>query len=351
VRVLIIGGTGFSGPHVVHRLMDMGHEIALFHRGQTEADLPAGVQHILGDRKHLGNFADELRRFAPQTVLDMIPATAQDAWSIMSVFKGLARRVIALSSQDVYRAYGKLIGIESGPVESIPLTEDAPLRQKLYPYRDRVEGPDQPGYHYEKILVEQVMMSDPDLPGTILRLPMVYGPRDRQHRLFEYLKRMDDNRPAILLDEGLANWRWTRGYVENVAAAIALAVTDERATGRVYNVGETEALTTADWIRTIGRVAGWKGQVVGFPQDRLPAHLEVNLNTDQHLVTDSTRIRQELGYDEIVPQDEALKRTVAWERTLPPDEIDPQQFDYAAEDAALAALKAHNGSPVVNDRS
>jgi nucleoside-diphosphate-sugar epimerase len=37
MRILIIGGTRFSGPHVVRRLIDMGHQIALFHRGKTEA--------------------------------------------------------------------------------------------------------------------------------------------------------------------------------------------------------------------------------------------------------------------------------------------------------------------------
>jgi hypothetical protein len=40
---------------------------------------------------------------------------------------------------------------------------------------------------------------------------------------FTYIKRMDDGRPAILLDEAYARWRWARGYVENIAHAIALA--------------------------------------------------------------------------------------------------------------------------------
>jgi hypothetical protein len=54
----------------------------------------------------------------------------------------------------------------------------------------------------------------------------VYGLHDYQLRLLYYLKRMDDRRPAILLDEEIARWRWTRSYVENVAVAIALAVAE-----------------------------------------------------------------------------------------------------------------------------
>jgi nucleoside-diphosphate-sugar epimerase len=228
----------------------------------------------------------------------------------------------------------------------VPLTEDAPLRERLYPYRGETprpaNDPQRWADDYDKILVERAVLGTPALPGTILRLPMVYGPRDEQHRLFSYLKRMDDGRPAILLAEGLANWRWTRGYVENVAHAIALAVIDERAAGRVYNVGEETALSSVDWVRAIGRHADWMGDVRVTAPAHLPKHLAGGTNTAQDLVTDSTRIRADLGYRELVGLDEALERTIAWERTNPPEQVDPAQFDYAAEDAALAAL-AHAG--------
>lgn len=49
-------------------------------------------------------------------------------------------------------------------------------------------------------------------------------------------------RPAILLDESLSRWAVTRGYVENVAATIAMAVVNSRAVGRTYNVADSDAL-------------------------------------------------------------------------------------------------------------
>ena len=343
MRVLVIGGTGFTGPHMVRRLHGLGHELLLYHRGETEADLPDGIRHVHGDRWELESAADELTRFAPQIVLDMIPRNEQDAWTVLSTFKGIAGRVVALSSQDVYRAYGRLIGIEPGPIEPVPLTEGAPLRTRLYPYWKRSERAHTPPNHYEKILAERLYMSEPELPGTILRFPMVYGPRDRQHRTFEYLKRMDDGRPAILLEEGQAEWRWTKGYVENLALAVVLAVTDERAVGRIYNVGERETLTWVEWVRAIGRAAGWDGEVVVVPRNRLPGHLVPDEDTDQQLVVDTTRIREELGYREHVSREEGLRRTIAWERAHPPGKVDPAQFDYAAEDGALAAWKEIQG--------
>jgi dTDP-D-glucose 4,6-dehydratase len=63
------------------------------------------------------------------------------------------------------------------------------------------------------------------------------------------------------------------------------------------------------------------------------------MDTDQHLVTDTTRIREELGYAEPVPRDEALRRTVDWQRAHPPETVDLKAFDYAAEDTLLAELR------------
>ncbi|HEX8891347.1 MAG TPA: NAD-dependent epimerase/dehydratase family protein [Pyrinomonadaceae bacterium] len=338
MRILTIGGTRFMGPHVVRHLVSAGHEVTLFHRGETKIDL-AGINQFYGDRHDLSSFAAEFNALAPDVVLDMIPYTEEDARDLMRVFKGIARRLVAISSADVYRAYGRLLRLETGTPDPVPLNEDAPLRESRYPYRARAKDADDFAYNYEKILVEQVVMSEPEhLPGTILRLPAVYGPNDAQHRLFGYLKRMDDLRPAILLEEAQSRWRWSRAFVENVADAITLAVTDERAAGRIYNVGEPEAITESDWVHAIGHAAGWDGTIVIAHKDQLPAHLLGNVDYDHQLVVDTTRIRTELGYSERISQQEALHETIDWERNHPPSEIPPLQSEYDAEDEALAKL-------------
>ena len=338
MRILIIGGTAFTGPHVVRQLVREGHEVVLFHRGQTDAKLPKAVRRILGDRREWEDHKTELRRVEPELILDAIPMGPQSAWDVITTFSGIARRVVALSSQDVYRAYGTLIGLNEGPVETAPLTEDAPLRSLLYPYRGRAQSAEDRMYNYEKILPERLYLGDPGLDATILRLPMIYGPRDRQQRTFEYLKRMDDGRPYILLGKAMAEWRWTKGYVTDVAQAIALAVTHEQAAGRVYNVGEPETPTELEWVQAIGLAAGWNGQIALIPSSLVPAFLDAGINTDQPLVTDTTRIREELGYAERLPREQALRQTVDWQRGNPPEQIDGSRFDYAAEDELLAEL-------------
>lgn len=330
MRILVIGGTRFIGPRLVHRLAAAGHEIAVFHRGQTTAALPPGVRSLLGDRHQLAEHAGEFRHFCPHVVVDMIPYTEEDALSVVATLRGVAGRLVLISSGDVYRAYGVFARLEEGPSEPTPIKEDGPLRHVLFPYRAGAR-PGDDKYDYEKILVERAVLGDTGLPATVLRLPMVYGPGDDQHRIAPYLKRMLDGRPAILLNEGMARWRCLRGYVEDVAAAVALAVTNPAAAGRVYNVAEPNAQTEAEWVARIGAVVDWSGEIVPVPGEKMP----VPFNTAQDLCVDTTRIRAELGYREVVDQTDALRETVAWER----DHLPELPVDYSQEDGLLADLR------------
>ncbi|GCE09956.1 NAD-dependent epimerase/dehydratase family protein [Dictyobacter aurantiacus] len=340
MRVLIIGGTRFMGPYVVEKLSEAGHELSIFHRGKTKTKLPDGVKELLGDRDRLSEYAGELRQLAPEVVLDMMVATEQHARDLMVTFTGAARRIVVVSSQDVYRAFGRVNRKEDGDVDPAPITEESPLRKNLYPYRGEMlrtdDDPQRWMDDYDKILAERVIMSHPELPSTILRLPAVYGPHDPQHRMFLYLKRMLDGRQSILLEEGEARWRWTHGYVENVADAIALAVTSEQTAGRIYNVGESFALSVAERIEHIAKVIKWQGRIVILPAECVPEKLRWGINTAQDVVANTSRIRQELGYSERIDVDEAFRRTIAWEREHFPVKVDSDQFDYATEDKALA---------------
>jgi nucleoside-diphosphate-sugar epimerase len=262
----------------------------------------------------------------------------------MSAMRGVTKRVVALSSGDVYRAAAILHGLDTGPLQPVPLTEESELRCNRNPYPPEALAMLRNVFawldsEYDKIPVEQIVMGDSEILGTVLRLPMVYGPGDPLHRLHPILKRIDDGRPAILMQEEAAQWCGLRGYVENVAAAIALAATSPQAAGRIYNVAETEFYSDLEWAQQVGRIAGWKGKVIALPKEQTPPHLQIAHNAAQHWTASSARIREELDYREPISLDTALERTIAWERANPPAVADPKQFDYAAEDAALSATE------------
>jgi nucleoside-diphosphate-sugar epimerase len=177
---------------------------------------------------------------------------------------------------------------------------------------------------------------------------MVYGEGDPFHRLYKYVKRMLDNRDGIVLDELFAYWRGSRGYVENVAHAIVLAATNEKAKNRIYNVGEEVGHSEFEWIHKIGDAMRWGGKIHCVPRSQLPNEMIYDKGVRQDWVIDTSRIREELGYEEKISLEEAMRRVVLWERNNPPKELDPREFpklNYELEDQVLTTItKRINGT-------
>lgn len=339
MRILLIGGNGFIGRRLAPILLKTGHDVAVFHRGT--APVPRGLQGIVGDRNDFSASAQDLRRFAPDVVIDFVLSSGSQARGLMDAIRGIASRVVMLSSMDVYRAVGVAHGTESGPLQELPLTEDSELRRNLHPYPPEAMRMMRKIFtwatdDYDKIPAERIVMSDDAVAGTVLRLPMIYGPGDPLHRFFPIVKRVEDGRRQIIFSEPQAGWHSPRGFVGNVAAAVAMAAIDERATGRIYNICEEPAFSELEWARMITREMQWDGELVVLPAERMPRHLVQPGNYAQHWTASSARIRGELGYTEPVAIEEAIRQTIAWERKNPPT-VPMAQFDYTAEDAALAS--------------
>jgi len=295
MSILILGGTRLVGPHVVKQLVEAGEEVTLYHRGVHEPELPAAARHV-----HSADAGIPILRFPPEllrpwdAVIHMMPIGEADLHAFAMSFAGKVGRSVVISSGDVYLAYGRLQGIEPGPPLPVPLAEDAPKRSVLYPYRKMAKSADEWTFHYEKILAEVVALGDAGLRATVLRLPKVYGPNDGGH--FPLLAAT----PAEHW-----NWRWTHGYVEDVAHAIVLAALKPSA-GGVYNVGEAEALSVAQ------RLDGWDVR----PADEGPAaHLVKQFDFSQDMVYDTSRIRHDLGYRELVTYEEGMRRTLGTARS------------------------------------
>jgi nucleoside-diphosphate-sugar epimerase len=333
MKILIIGGTSFIGLSLTKQLAKTGHDVTVFNRGSKLQNIPEGVKHIKGDRNELEKHKTEFEALKPDVVIDMVCIFESQAKALVDAFKGITDRIILISSCDVYRAYGRLLGTEPGEPDAVPLTEESPLREKFYPYKKAEEEGRLD--KYDKILCERVLMNDKDVKWTILRLPMVYGQNDYQYRFFNYLKRMDDNRPYILLDEATAKWKGCRGYVDNVAFAIKLAVENNNSINQIYNVSEENTDAEYDWVKRIAKYTGWKGQILITP----PQNGQSDENQSQDLDTSSKKIRQQLSYYEPISEEEAYINTIKWELSNPPKQIQPEQFNYAEEDKIVAELK------------
>src|SRR5437870_12374077 len=98
MRILLLGGNGFIGRFVANALKQQGHVLAVFHRSTTAA--PAGVQEIRGNRNQLSASAQELKRFAPDVVIDFVISSGPQAEELMNIFRGITQRVVMLSYAD-----------------------------------------------------------------------------------------------------------------------------------------------------------------------------------------------------------------------------------------------------------
>src|ERR1041385_87267 len=222
MKILLIGGSGFIGPFTVKALQQAGHQVTIFHRGKTSA--PQGTEEILGDRQFLQDHQPEFRRLKFDVVVDFVLSSGRQAQQLMDTFRGIAGRVVGLSSMDVYRAWGVFYNAEPGGLQELPLTRDSELRARRITYPPEALKRARSVYgwideEYDKIPVEQAVLGDPRLPGTVLRLPMIYGPGDPVHRFHPIHNRIEEGVKNITFPDYVPQSPTPRVYL-NVLAAI-----------------------------------------------------------------------------------------------------------------------------------
>ena len=324
MRVMVLGGTRFIGAAVVEELVDHGHELLVVHRGEHEPpDLPE-ADHLHADRRDLPHLRGPVDEFDPEAVVDVSAWSAADAETALAAI-GDDVRLLAVSSMDVYRAFGAVLaGTET---DALPVDETSPVRADRYPYRDR-SHPSADADTYEKLDVEAAYLAR---AATVCRLPVVYGERDHQRREEPLLRRVRAGRGRI--PAGSGGWLWTRGYVRDIAAGIRLAFESDACVAEVLNLGEARTWSMGLWARHVLEAAGSDAQLVRVPDVLLPDDLNALGTISQHLLVDSSKARDLLGWTETDPH-EALHRSVAWHLANPPRGADA---DFSADDRALAA--------------
>src|SRR2546427_7244755 len=134
LRILILGGTGFTGPHQVRYALSRGHKVTTFNRGKTHpGELPKEVEQLIGDRN---GQLDALKGRTWDVAIDnptTLPAWVRDAAQIL---KGNVDRYIFISTISVYGEVKQGVD-ESAPVEKY---------EGLDPYKETLEAMKASGY-------------------------------------------------------------------------------------------------------------------------------------------------------------------------------------------------------------
>lgn len=133
LRILILGGTGFIGPHQVAHAVARGHQVTVFNRGRTETDLPGEVEQLTGDR-NLGE-VDALRGREWDVAFDnptTLPFWVRD---VGQVLQGRVGRYVFISTLSAYDMEGVTRLDEDTPL--LPYREGDPLAVTFDQYRER----------------------------------------------------------------------------------------------------------------------------------------------------------------------------------------------------------------------
>ncbi|MFL5296456.1 MAG: NAD-dependent epimerase/dehydratase family protein [Phenylobacterium sp.] len=308
MKVMVLGATGFIGPPVVGALQALGHEAVAVARTPGKDILALDRD----DAARVGRAAE-----GADAVIDLLAMTLAATAPLLEALAGRVGRYVLASSGDVYRQYGALNRLEPEPEPRRRLAEDAPLRTRLYPYRREPRRPaDDPAAwmdDYDKIPIERATQAQDRLPAVIARLPMIWGPGDRQRRFAWAIAPMLAGAAALDMDDQWAGWRSTYGYVDDVAHGLALAATHSAAHG-AYNLGAAEAPDHAHWAERFAAAIGWTGAFRRLPREQVASPVRERLDAldlSIPMVTDTAKARAELGFAEVVDPTDALDRTVA----------------------------------------
>jgi nucleoside-diphosphate-sugar epimerase len=333
MRALVVGGTGPTGPHVVHGLLARGHRVTILHRGAHERPELAGIEHIHADP----HFRDSIDEAVGRRRFDMVLAMYGRLKVLAAAFAGRCAQFVGVGGVPVYAGFFPREGFAPLP---IPVTEAHPVV--------RYAG-DDPALRFSCRLAEAEDSVFSYHPGaTLFRFPMIYGPNNARPHEWSIVRRVRDGRPHMILPDGGIQIH-TRCAARN-AAAFVLAAVDrpEVAAGQVYNCGDPVNWSFRQWAEAIIGLLGANMEVVSVPAEiaveAATTLMPLGNTTAAHCILSTEKAREELGYQPVVQPSEALAEVVAWYQSgrtidagLSPSMTD--RFDYQTEDAVIAAYR------------
>ena len=182
MRILILGGTGFTGPYQVRYALSRGHKVTTFNRGKTHpGELPNEVEQLVGDRN---GKLDALKDRQWDVVIDnptTLPAWVRDAAQIL---KGNVEQYVFISTISVYGE------VKTGPAENAPTEK----YEGADPYKETLEAMKAGGYKtYGPLKALSEKEAEKWFPGKtlIIRPGLIVGPRDETDRFTYWPVRID----------------------------------------------------------------------------------------------------------------------------------------------------------------
>jgi nucleoside-diphosphate-sugar epimerase len=325
LKVLVTGGAGFLGRHLVAALQERGDEVRVLDRPSEHSERLTNhdVAFYAGDIRLPATLREPM-----QGVEGVVHLAAMSAvWRPMDEYQA----VNVTGTENVCRAalaaqVQRLVHISSWTVYGMgtrqPVSEDSPLAPLNEPYSvTKVLG---------DRLVRRMIVED-QLPATIIRPDTIFGPGDHVHigRMAERLRA----RRSIIVGSGRNEMPFV--YVDDVVQALLLALDRPEAVGQAYNIANDQRLTQEELLKAIAEDIGAEAPRIRVPYTVLYAtgylaeqvarlgrsgrkpfltRLGVGIfgADNRHSIA---KARRDLGYSPAVPVREGIRRATEWYRS------------------------------------
>ena len=214
MRILIMGGTRFIGVYLTKVLVDRGHEVVLFNRGNNPTPVE-GVSQIQGDRKDADRLKEKLSGESFDAIFDNNGRELSDTQPLVEIFNDQIEHFVYVSSAGVYLKSSQMPHREGDPVDP----------------NSRHKGK----HHTEAYLAES------GIPWTSIRPVYIYGPQNYNDLEAWFFDRLVRNRPIPIPGNGKFITQF--GHIQDLALAMASVLGNETAVGKIYNVSGDRYVT------------------------------------------------------------------------------------------------------------
>jgi UDP-glucuronate 4-epimerase len=311
MRVLVTGGAGAIGSHLVEKCLARGDEVAVidsFHdfypRERKEANLRAARAHAAflglyeGDIRDVDRVRSVFAELAPESVYHLaaragVRPSVEEPLDYADVnLRGTAVVATEAAAAGVKRFVFASSSTVYGENAELPWHEDGDTSSQLSPYGASKRG--------GELFCHSIQRST-GMPVTCLRFFSVYGPRQRPDLVIaKFARLMLDGAKLPILGDGKQERDLT--YIDDIVDGTVRAH-DAAAGFQIYNLGRGQPARLDRVIELLERELGARAD-----RQQLPAHAADILRTSASIA----RARSELGYDPRVDLEEGIRRTAAW---------------------------------------
>jgi nucleoside-diphosphate-sugar epimerase len=312
MRILIMGGTRFIGVYLTKILVQQGHEVVLFNRGNKPTPVE-GVEVIKGDRQDLTQLKEALSNQSFDAIFDNNGRELSDTQPLAEIFQDRVQHFIYVSSAGVYLKSDQMPHYEGDPVDP----------------KSRHKGK----HETETYLVAK------GLPWTSIRPTYIYGPGNYNDLEAWFFDRIARNRPIPIPGNGAHITQL--GHVADLAKGMAAILGNKQAIGQIYNIAGDRYVTFDGLARACAEAAGKS------PSDLELVHYDPKqfdfgkkkafpLRV-QHFFADIHKAIQELHWKPEYDLVSGLKD--AWENDYLASGRDQKEIDFSLDDQILATIK------------